>query len=561
MTFADLFMLVGGLGMFFMGMNMMSDGLNRVAGERLKSFLDKITNNPIKGVLVGTIVTMIIQSSSATTVMVVGLVNAGLMSVYQASGVMLGAAIGTTITAQLIALDLSEIAPLILGIGVLLPMFAKSTKNRLIGDSLTGFGLLFVGISTMSSTLKPLANMPWFSEILVSLGSNPVLGVIVGAIFTAIIQSSSAAIGILQALAMGGAFATFGTESSLGITIPILLGMNIGTCITAVISSVGTNTDAKRAAVVHLLFKVFGAAWFLTLIICLNQFVGDNNILYNTIVAVSGTTTIDGTVVANVSKQIANTHMFFNMVNACILLPFMKQICALAEKFVKEKEKKETGLSVGLDIRMLDNPSIAIEEALKAAKTMANMAYESMQLANKCFMNYDDKLYQEVMTRENDINIYDSEITSFIVKLNKLQLSSKESEFLYRLHQLVHNVERYGDLQLHIIEIAKEKTEKGISFSEVAVSEINAIFEKVDEILTLALSSLENKDRYAATQAKVLEDMVDEMQTKARRGHISRMSQQLCTPEQGVIFLEYISDMERLADYGYRICQFVKFNL
>ncbi|MBR6800636.1 MAG: Na/Pi cotransporter family protein [Eubacteriaceae bacterium] len=560
MSLTDFFMLAGGLGMFFMGMNMMSDGLNRVAGERLKSFLDKITNNPIKGVLVGTVVTMIIQSSSATTVMVVGLVNAGLMNVYQASGVMLGAAIGTTITAQLIALDLSEIAPLILGIGVIYPMFSKATKSRLLGDALAGFGLLFLGISTMSSTLKPLAQMPWFSEMLVSLGSNPVMGLIVGALFTAIIQSSSAAIGILQALAMGGAFASFGTESTLGITIPILLGMNIGTCITAVISSVGTNTDAKRAATVHLLFKVIGAAWFLTLVICLNKFVGDDNILYNTIISVSGTTVIDGMVVANVSKQIANTHMFFNMVNAVILLPFMKQVCMFAEKLVKEKEQP-AGLSVGLDLRMLDNPSIAIEEALKAAKTMANMSYESMQIANKCFMNYDNKLFEEVTKRENDINIYDSEITSFIVKLTKLQLSSKESEFLYRLHQLVHNVERYADMQLHIIELAKEKAEKGITFSDVAIAEINAIFAKVDEILRLALSSLETGDRYAATQAKALEDTVDEMQTKARRGHISRMSQQLCTPEQGVIFLEYISDMERLSDYGYRICQFVKFNM
>ncbi len=560
MSLTNVFLLFGGLGMFFMGMNMMSDGLNRVAGERLKSFLDKITNNPIKGILVGTVVTMIIQSSSATTVMVVGLVNAGLMSVYQASGVMLGAAIGTTITAQLIALDLSEIAPLFLGIGVLLPMFSKSTKNRLIGDAMAGFGLLFLGISTMSSTLKPLAQMPWFSEILVRLGTNPVMGLIVGALFTALIQSSSAAIGILQALAMGGAFASFGTQSTLGITIPILLGMNIGTCITAVISSVGTNTDAKRAAMVHLLFKVVGAVWFLGLVVGLNEFVGADNILYNTIIAVSGTTTIDGAVVANVSKQIANTHMFFNMVNAAILLPFMKHICILAEKLVPEA-KKEEGLNVGLDMRMLDNPPLAIEEALKTAMAMASLAYENMQVANKCFRKYDEELEKEVLKRENDINIYDSELTNFIVKLNKTQLSSKESELLYRMHQLVHNIERYGDLQLHIVEIAKEKFERGISFSDVAVDEIDAIYAKVDEILTLALSSLESKDHYAATQAKILEDAVDAMQTKARRGHISRMAEQLCTPEQGVIFLEYISDMERLSDYGYRICKFVEFNL
>ena len=560
MSIVDLFMLLGGLGMFFMGMNMMSDGLNRVAGERLKLFLDKITNNPIKGVLVGTVVTMIIQSSSATTVMVVGLVNAGLMSVYQASGVMLGAAIGTTITAQLIALDLSDIAPLFLGIGVILPMFSKSTKSRLVGDAMAGFGLLFLGISTMSATLKPLAQMPWFSEMLVSLGSNPVMGLIAGALFTALIQSSSAAIGILQALAMGGAFASFGTQSTLGITIPILLGMNIGTCITAVISSVGTNTDAKRAAVVHLLLKVFGAVWFLALVIGLNTFVGDDNILYNTIIKISGTTVIDGVVVGNVSKQIANTHMFFNMVNAAILLPFMKVVCSVAEKLVKEK-KESTHLNTGLDIRMIDNPSIAIEEALQAAKTMANLAYENMQVANRCFLKYDEGLAKEVLTRENDINIYDSELTEFIVKLNKTQLSSKESEFLYRLHQLVHNIERYGDMQLHIIEIAKEKLERGISFSDVAVEEINAIYAKVNEILTLAMTSLETKDRYAATQAKILEDAIDEMQTKARRGHIQRMAEQKCTPEQGVIFLEYISDMERLSDYGYRICKFVEFNL
>jgi len=560
LTITDFFKLFGGLGMFFMGMNMMSDGLNRVAGDRLKSFLDKITNNPIKGVLVGTIVTMIIQSSSATTVMVVGLVNAGLMSVYQGAGVMLGAAIGTTITAQLIALDLSEIAPLFLALGVFMTMFGKTNKNELVGDALAGFGLLFVGISTMSSTLKPLAQMPWFSEVLVTFGSNPVLGLIVGALFTALIQSSSAAIGILQALAMGGAFASYGIQSTLGITIPILLGMNIGTCITAVISAVGTNYNAKRSAVVHLLFKVFGAVWFLALVICLNEFAGADNLLYNTIIKISGTTQIDGIVVADVSKQIANTHMFFNIVNAFIILPFIKLFVVAAEKLVKEDEVKE-GLVIKLDDRMLDNPSIAIEESFNTITQMAQLAYRNMQLANKCFLDYDPAIYEEVMRNEADINTYDTQITNFLVKITNSPINEKESEFVYRLHQLVHNVERYGDLQLHILEIAKEKVDQNISFSEIAISEIHNIYGKVDEILQLALSSMKDRDHYAATQAKVLEDAVDEMQSKARKNHIDRMSNNLCTPEQGVIFLEYISDMERLSDYGYRICQFVKFNL
>ena len=379
-----VFKAFGGLGLFLLGMNMMSEGLKRTAGDRLRKFLDKITGKPIKGLFVGAIVTMILQSSSATTVMVVGLVNASIMTVIQAAGVIVGTNIGTTITAQLIALNISEFAPLFIAIGVFLKLFSKDEKKKIIADAILGFGLLFLGISIMSQTLKPLAGNPLFADILVKLSINPLLAVIAGAAITAIIQSSSASIGLLQALAIGGAFTALPTDVTLSITIPIILGMNIGTCITAILSTIGTNRNAKRVALIHLFVNVFGSVWVLIFMGIMNGVWGTDNLVYNLIIQMSGTTMIDGNILPNVSKQIANSHMLFNVTNAIILLPFLKHLVKFIEKLLPEKDT-EKEFKIKLDDRLLENPTLAISETLQVLNSMGKLAYENFHLANQCF--------------------------------------------------------------------------------------------------------------------------------------------------------------------------------
>ncbi len=555
-----VFKAFGGLGLFLLGMNMMSDGLKRTAGDRLRKFLDKITGRPIKGLFVGAIVTMILQSSSATTVMVVGLVNASIMTVIQAAGVIVGTNIGTTITAQLIALNLSEFAPLFIAIGVFLKIFGKDEKKRIIADAILGFGLLFLGISIMSQTLKPLAGNPLFADILVKLSINPLLGLLAGAAITAIIQSSSASIGLLQALAIGGAFATLSTDVTLSITIPIILGMNIGTCITAILSTIGTNRNAKRVALIHLFVNIFGSVWVLILMAIMNGVWGTDNIVYNLIIQMSGTTLIDGSIVPNVSKQIANSHMLFNIANAIILLPFLKYLVKFIEKLLPEKESEEE-FKIKLDDRLLENPTLAISETLQVLNSMGQLAYENFHLANKCFKNYDSNLIKEIHANENQINLYDKGITNFLVKITSENLTSAESELVYRLHQVNHNIERIGDHAEHIINLSEMKRRDHIVFSEHAEEEIEVIYNKVDEILSLAFRSMREKNTYLATGAKKIEESIDMLQHAATLHHIDRLNQGVCSADQGVPYLEYINDMERIADYAYQIAQFVRYNL
>ncbi len=561
MSFLSIIEVFGGLGLFLLGMNVMSDGLKRTAGDRLKNFLDKITNNPIKGLLVGTLITAIIQSSSATTVMVVGLVNASLMTVVQAAGVILGANIGTTITAQLIALNLSDYAPLFIALGVFLKLFSKDEKRQLIGDTIAGFGILFLGISIMSSTLKPLASNPIFSEALVNMSGNPLLCLLAGAVITAIIQSSSASIGLLQALAIGGAFSALSSDVTLNVTIPVILGMNIGTCVTALLSTLGTNRNAKKAAVIHLFVNIFGSIWVLILLAIINGVWGVDNAIYNLIINMSGTTTIDGSVVPNVSKQIANAHMLFNVTNAIILLPFLKYIVKLTERILPDKPSSDDGFKLKLDDRMLHNPSLAISETIEVLNTMGELAHTNVRLAYRCFLSYDYAITKQIRANENEINLYDKGITNFLVKIVPSSITKKESELIYRLHQVNHNFERIGDHADHLTSIAEMKYRDNISFSKDAQREIEEIYNKVDEILVLALKSLQEKNPYIAAGAKQIENSIDVLQRHATESHIDRLNQSLCSADQGVSYLEFISDMERIGDYAYKIAQFVQYNL
>ena len=493
--------------------------------------------------------------------MVVGLVNASLLTVFQGAGVDLGAAIGTTITAQLIALDLSEAAPLFIAFGVLMRMFSKRSKFKIIGDAFTGFGLLFLGIGIMSTCLKPLAQEPAFINILTTFGETPILGLLAGMIVTAIIQSSSASIGILQALAMGGAFVSVSGGVSLGVTIPILLGMNIGTCITAVISTVGTGTQAKRSALIHLIFKIFGAIWFMIVLFIIVTVQGESNFLYDFIIKISGNTVIDGATVPDVSRQIANTHMLYNIINALILIPLLRPVVKLSERIMPEKQTTESVYKLRLDDRILENPTLAIGETLNAVCEMGELAHTNFNLATQCYENYDELLMNRVSSNETMINRYDKDITRFLVKIGALETTTKESEFIYRLHQVVHNIERLSDITEKICTLGYKKADEKVTFSDHAQNDLEKMVQKVDEILSVTLEAMKNKDSYLAETAKNIEKSIDMLEEKARTGHIDRMMSGDCSAEQGVHYLEYISDLERVGDYGYRLAQFVKFNL
>lgn len=383
----EMFMgLFGGLGLFIYGMVMMSNSLKSIAGDRMKRLLEILTNNRVLGILVGTIVTMIIQSSSTTTVMIVGFVNAGLMNLMQAIGVIMGANIGTTITAQLIAFNITQISPLAIAVGAGMFLFARRNKTKQIGSVILGFGILFTGIAFMSDAMAPLRDHEGFKSLLVSFSRNPILGVLAGFVLTAIIQSSSASIGLLQALAISGAFNNIPGVSPFALTVPILLGENIGTCVTAMISSIGTNITAKRAAFIHFSIKVIGTVWVLIVLGIVGCIFNGSNPIYDLIANISGTTMIAGHVVPDVARQIANTHTIFNVVNTIVLFPFAGALVKLAEKIMPGEEKEDMGGLKFLDERILENPAIAVGQAVKETARMGHFALENMNKAMQAFL-------------------------------------------------------------------------------------------------------------------------------------------------------------------------------
>ncbi|MFR6311321.1 Na/Pi cotransporter family protein, partial [Anaerofustis stercorihominis] len=428
----DIMMLIqlfGGLGLFLYGMDLMGEGLKKAAGNKLKDILNKVTSNPIKALALGTIVTMIIQSSSATTVLVVGLVNANLMTLAQAAGVILGADIGTTITGQIIALNLSDYAPLFIGIGAAILMFANKDKLKHVAECILGFGILFFGISVMSTVLKPLADNPFFTNMLVSLGHYPILGLLAGVFVTAVIQSSSASIGLLQALAIGGAFAGVEGYEALGVVVPIVLGMNIGTCATAMIAMIGVEREAKQAAVFHLITKTVGVIWMMSLLFLTGAFAKDgHSFVFNFILSISG---------SDPTQQIANFHTMFNVINASLLLFLSKPLIKFIEKVLPVKKKdEESDFTLKLNDILLENPAFAVSEALNEVETMSEIAYKSVNLASNACINNEFENIEEVELLENLINKYETGIAEFVIKISALDASIQSADFTVHLHQV-----------------------------------------------------------------------------------------------------------------------------
>jgi phosphate:Na+ symporter len=521
MDLTMVFALLGGLGLFIYGMNIMGAGLQKAAGDRLKRLLEILTTNRVLGVLVGTIITMIIQSSSATTVMVVGFVNAGLMNLMQAVGVIMGANIGTTITAQMIAFKLTDIAPVVVAIGVAMLLFAPKKRYRMIGEILTGFGILFIGMNLMSTSMSPLKEHQAFTSLMTSFGRNKFLGVLAGFVITAIIQSSSASIGLLQALALNNLV-------TIEVALPILYGENIGTCVTALLASIGTNITARRAAVLHLIIKIIGTTIFLGItgpVIQLVKFVGGDTV-----------------------RQIANAHTFFNITNTIILLPFASLLVMASKKIVRGEEE-ESGVLKYVDNRILETPSIAVVQSLKEVVRMGRIAQETLKLAIDGFMNEDEKLLNQSYQKEAAVNALERELTQFLVSLANSGLSIDENNLVTGLFHTINDIERIGDHAENIAELGQSRIDNNLIFSEVGKRELSEMAEYVYGMVNDVISALEKKDFGLAKDVRDREDNVDRMERDLREGHIGRLNNYQCIPGSGIVFLDVISNLERIADH------------
>lgn len=525
------FGVLGGLGLFLYGMNLMGTGLQKAASDRLKRLIEVLTNNRLMGVLVGALVTMIIQSSSATTVMVIGFVNAGLMTLNQAVGVIMGANLGTTITAQLIAFNLTDYAPLAVGIGVGIWLFASKKQSKDIGEILIGFGTLFIGMDMMSSNLAPLGKSEIFKNIITSL-NDPFLGVLVGLGLTTIIQSSSASIGLLQAFARQGLI-------SIDIAFPILFGDNIGTTTTALLSSVGTNKTAKRAAIIHLLFNLIGTVIFMTvlrvpiqkLVVYLNP--------------------------NDVQRQIANAHTAFNLINVLIQLPFAGLLVKAANKFVPGDEDEEVQGLKYLDARIIETPSIAVGQATKEVLRMAKIVEKNLDTAKESFLRRDQKLTKEVFEQEKVINRLEQDITEYLVELSNAPLTDRENEWVNILFNAINDIERVGDHADNLAELAQYRIDYNLWFTDEAVKELDTFFIKAQNVYSTAIGAFKNKDIESAFRVLDLEEEVDNMEKLYRANHIERLNKQTCQTSSGVVFLDMISNLERVSDHSSNIAQYI----
>lgn len=521
--------LAGGLGLFLYGMQQMADGLQRSAGERLRRFLELFTSHPVIAVFTGMIVTVLVQSSSSTTVMIVGFVNAGLMNLRQALGVIMGANIGTTITAQMVSFNLQDVALPAIGIGFLIYFLGRNRVQRYIGQSILGFGLLFLGMTIMSQALNPLRTYQPFIDILVNLGQQPLLGILVGLVFTGIIQSSSATTAIVIALTMQDLL-------SLKAAIAVTFGANIGTSVTAVLASIGTNLGARRAAAAHVLFNAIGVAIFLVFLTPFSR-----------LVALTA---------SSVPRQVANAHTLFNTLNTILFLPFINQFAALVTRLVPGEDVVLDHRPKYLDWRMLGSPA-AILSATKEVVRMAELARETMAEAVQAFLNQDEDLIKVVLSKEAIINELEREITTFLSKASQEPMTVENSRRITRLMHMINDVERIGDHAENITDLTKDRIEQNVSISEQAEQEILEMFNTVDDIYRRAIECIRDDDVKAAIALVGEDEAVDELERRYRAAHIERLNEGTCLPTSGVIFLDILSNLERVADHANNLAEAV----
>ena len=537
MSIYSIFSLFGGLALFLYGMNMMGDGLEKISGGKLEQILEKMTDKTYKGVLLGCAVTAVIQSSSAVTVMVVGFVNSGIMELSRAIGVIMGANIGTTATAWILSLTgidgdslivnllkPSSFAPVLAVIGVFLLMFSKSDKRKNIGGIIAGFGILMMGMEFMSDSMSGLADNQQFTSILLKF-SNPVLGILTGMILTAIIQSSSASVGILQALSLTGAV-------SFGTAFPIVLGQNIGTCVTALIASVGTNKNAKRAAMAHLYFNIIGV------VLAVALFYGGNAIfqfdfLQNTVMP----------------SQIAIIHSVFNIFSTLLMLPFTKQLEKLAYMTIKDGKKGKEDAPVLLDERFLLTPSYAVEKSREVTIQMADLVEKTAMTAFSLLKNYKSEKASKISENEKKTDKYEEMLETYLVKVSALQLSDEDSKNVFILHHAIEDLEKISDYCEDILKIKKNINKKNIIFSEKAKYDLSVMLAAVTKIINLTVEAFKMNDITKAREIEPLEEVIDKLKKELKNRHLKRIEDGSCSVDQGFVFLDVINALERIADH------------
>ena len=540
--------LIGGLALFLYGMNVMGAGLEKMSGGKLEKILETLTSNPIKAVLLGAGVTAVIQSSSATTVMVVGFVNSGIMKLSQAVGIIMGANIGTTVTSWLLSLSglqgdnffiqmlkPSSFSPILAMIGIILCMSKKSDKKKDIGEILLGFAVLMYGMESMSGAVEPLADVPEFTNIL-TMFHNPILGVLAGAVLTAVIQSSSASVGILQALSVTGAF-TYGS------VIPIIMGQNIGTCVTALISAIGASKNAKRAALVHLYFNIIGTTIFMvvfyTLNACLNFAFLDS--------------------AANVAG-IAVVHTAFNVAATAVLLPFSKGLERLAILTIPDKEtdaeiyveKQPEAVDEGmklLDERFLEHPAFAVAQAKTAAVDMAKLVNEALALAIPLYQDYDKKKVQTICGIEEQVDKYEDALGTYLVRLCAKPLAEHDNHVLTTLLHSISDLERMADHAVNLAQSAQRMKKEKTTFSKKAQAELQLFSAAMNEILSLTFEVFENENATEAARIEPLEEVIDDLKEEIRTRHIRRLAKGKCTIELGFALTDIVTNYERIADH------------
>ena len=525
--------MAGGLGLFLFGMELMSDSIEKVAGARLRRILEIFTTNRFMGMIVGIIFTGIIQSSSACTVMVVSFVNSGLMNLYQAAGVILGANIGTTITSQLVSFNLSKIAPLILLVGVVVMMFTKKEKVRKVAEVVVGFGILFVGLSTMSQAMANMKNEPQVVNLLMSL-KNPFLATLMGFALTAIIQSSSVTVSIVLLLANQDLL-------PLPITLYIILGCNIGACATAMLASMTGKKDAKRAALIHLLFNIIG-----TVIIYIALFVAGDQIV-ELIKSIS----------ADNGRFVANAHTLIKIAQVIMLFPFTGWLVKMTYLIVPGEDQKvgyrESYQLKYIGDKVVFNPATAVVEVVKELERMASLAEENLNRAMNALITLDEEDIEEVYEVEKNINFLNHAITDYLVKINQTTLPIEDLNSLGALFHVVNDIERIGDHAENVADAARQRKEEGVSISKEAQKELGDMLEMVNKIIRYALEMFAKSDETHMQEIITLEDQVDEKERELQKKHVERLTKGECSPEAGMIFSDIVSGLERVADHATNI--------
>lgn len=534
MSIANILSMAGGLGLFLFGIRTMGDGLENAAGAKLKRMLEVLTGNRFLAVLVGFVVTAIIQSSTATTVMVVGFVNAGMMTLAQAVGVIMGANIGTTVTSLLIALNFSSVAAASVLVGVILMLASKKTLVKNLGSIFTGFGLLFLGIDLMSDSMAPLRESAGFMNFIVAVSDSPLrplFGILLGIVMTAVLQSSSASVGVLQTLAMQGLV-------PLKFSVFVLFGQNIGTCLTALFSTVGAKKNSKRAAVIHLLFNLLGTGMFI-LIALLTPYI-------EWIEKFS----------SDPMAQIAISHIVFNVVSTIVLFPFAKLLVKLSCLIVPGKDDSESEMHCRfIDDRLLNTPPFAVMQVGKEVARMAKLARDNFETSAYALINRSDKDLDKVMEKEEVINYLNHHITSYLVKLNALDITDSDSDYIARVFHAINDIERVGDHATNLAEAAERNIGDGFTFSDAARDELNQL---CGSVITLLDRSIEAFDRQSlgdgeAKELSDLEEHIDDLTLTCQDAHIFRLNRNECNTEAGMLYLNTITDFERVGDHAINI--------